>query len=60
MHLEPSHIYIPFHAISNDRWHAMWFLTIENLCHLKDEAPKYGQEAMDLRSKKLQLDPKFK
>jgi len=27
----------------------MWFLMIENLYPLKYEAPKYGQEALDLR-----------
>jgi hypothetical protein len=28
----------------NGRWHTTWFLGVENLCPLKDEAPKYGQE----------------
>jgi hypothetical protein len=37
----------------------MWFLMVEKLCPLKDEAPKYGQEALDLRSKKLQVGPKI-
>jgi hypothetical protein len=29
----------------------MWFLNIENLFPLKDEAPKYGQEAPDARTR---------
>jgi hypothetical protein len=37
----------------------MWFLTVEKLYPLKDEALKYGQEAPDLRSKKLQVGPKI-
>jgi hypothetical protein len=32
---------------------------VEKLCSLKVEAPKYGQEAPDLRSKKLQVSPKL-
>jgi hypothetical protein len=35
----------------------MWFLVVEKLCSLKFEAPNYGQEAPDLRSKKLQVGP---
>jgi hypothetical protein len=30
----------------------MWFLMVENLCALKDEASKYGQES---KNKKLQV-----
>jgi hypothetical protein len=38
----------------------MWFLMVENLFPIKDEALKYGQEALNLRSKKLQVGPEFK
>jgi hypothetical protein len=31
---------IPRQAISNGRWNAMWFLTVEKLFPLKDEAKK--------------------
>jgi hypothetical protein len=60
MHLEPSYIDSPRHVISNDRWHITRFLMVENLCPLEDEALKYGQEASDLRSKKLQVGHKVK
>jgi hypothetical protein len=29
----------------------MWFLTIEEIFPLKDEAPKVNEEALDLRTK---------
>jgi hypothetical protein len=46
---------IPRQDVSNGRWHSMWFLMIENLFPLKDEAPKYGQEALVLRSRSHKL-----
>jgi hypothetical protein len=32
----------PHHVVSNGRWYTTWFLTVEKLYPLKDEAPKYG------------------
>jgi hypothetical protein len=56
MHAKHPLIDSPRQAISNGRWHAMWFLTVEELFPLKDEAPKYGQEAPeDLRSRSYKL-----
>jgi hypothetical protein len=48
----------PHHVVSNGRWYITWFLMVEKLFPLKYEAPKYGQEALDLR-KKLQVGPKI-
>jgi hypothetical protein len=31
-------------VISNGRWHAMWFLTVEEICLLKDDHVRYGQD----------------
>jgi hypothetical protein len=59
MHENPPYIDSPCHVVSNHKWHAMWFLTVEKLCSLKVEALKYGQEAPNLRSKKLQVGPKI-
>jgi hypothetical protein len=50
MHAKHPFIDSPRQAISNGRWHATWFLMVKELCPLKDESPKYGQEASDLRS----------
>jgi hypothetical protein len=36
-----------------------WFLTVEKLFPLKDEAPKYGQEALDLRIRSYKSAPKL-
>jgi hypothetical protein len=49
----------PHHVISNGRWYTTWFLTVEKLCPLKDEAPKYGQEALDLRTRSYKSAPKL-
>jgi hypothetical protein len=50
MHVQPPWIDIPCQVVSNGRWNAMWFLTVEKLYPLKDEALKYGQEASDPRT----------
>jgi hypothetical protein len=55
MHAKHPLIDSPRQAISNGRWHTTWFLTVEELFPLKDEAPKYGQEAPDLRSRSYKL-----
>jgi hypothetical protein len=47
----------PRHVVSNGRWHTTWFLTVEKLCPLKDEAPEYGQEALDLRTRSYKSAP---
>jgi hypothetical protein len=49
----------PCHVVSNGRWYVTWFLTIEKLCPLKDEALKYGQEALDLRTRSYKSAPKL-
>lgn len=56
MHAKHPFIDSPHQAISNGSWHATWFLTIEKLCPLKDDAMKYGQESQDLRSRSYKLD----
>jgi hypothetical protein len=56
MHAKHPLIDSPRQAVSNGRWHATWFLTVEELCPLKYEAPKNGQEALDLRSRSYKLD----
>jgi hypothetical protein len=45
----------PRQFVSNGRWHTTWFLTVEELCPLKDESLKYGQEAPDLRSRSYKM-----
>jgi hypothetical protein len=35
MHAKPPWIDIPRQAISNGRWHATWFLTVEEICPLE-------------------------
>jgi hypothetical protein len=60
MHEKPSLIDSPLQVISNGRWHTTWFLMVEELCPLKDEALKYGQEAFGSKIKKLQVGPKVK
>jgi hypothetical protein len=42
---------IPHHVVSNGRWYITWFLTVEEIFPLKDEAPKVNEEALDLRTK---------
>jgi hypothetical protein len=37
MHEKPPWIDIPHQAISNGRWHTMWFLKVEKICPLKDD-----------------------
>jgi hypothetical protein len=49
----------PCHVISNGRWYATWFLMVEKLFSLKDEAPKYGQEAPDLWIRSYKSSPKL-
>jgi hypothetical protein len=55
MHEKHSLIDSPHQAVSNDRWHATWFLRVEELFPLKDEASKYGQEAPYLRLRRYML-----
>jgi hypothetical protein len=55
MNAKSPWIYSPRQSISNDRWHATWFLTVEKLFPLKVEALKYGQEAPNLRSRSYKL-----
>jgi hypothetical protein len=55
MHEKPPWIGSPCQDVSNGRWNSTWFLTVEKLCPLKNEAPKYGQEAPDLRSRSYKL-----
>ena len=55
MHAKQRLIDSPRQAVSNGRWHTTWFLIVEDLCPLKDESPKYGQEASDLRSRSYEL-----
>ena len=38
----------------------MWLVTVWNICSLKFKALKYGQEPLDIKSKKLQVIPKVK
>ena len=45
----------PHQAVSNGRWHATWFLMVEELFPLKYEAPKYDKESLDLRSRSYKL-----
>jgi hypothetical protein len=42
-------------VVSNCNWHTMWFLMVEELCPLKYESLRYGQEAPDLRSRSYKL-----
>jgi hypothetical protein len=56
MHAKHSFIDNPHQAISNGRWHATWFLIVEDLFPLKYGSPKYGQEALDLRSRSYKFD----
>jgi hypothetical protein len=37
MHAKPPWIDSPRQAVSNGRWHAMWFLKVEKICPLKDD-----------------------
>jgi hypothetical protein len=37
----------------------MWFFIVEKLCPLKYEAPKYGQEALDIRIRSYKSDHKL-
>jgi hypothetical protein len=55
MHAKISYMDSPCQAVSNGRWHTTWFLTVDELCPLKDEALKYGKKAPDLRSRSYQL-----
>jgi hypothetical protein len=57
MHAELSYMDITCHFFSNGRWYATWFLTVENLCPLKDEALKVNEEAQDLRTKSYKSTP---
>jgi hypothetical protein len=49
----------PHHNISNGRWYVTWFLTVEKLFPLKDEALKHGQEVLDLRTRSYKSTPKL-
>jgi hypothetical protein len=55
MHAKHPLIDSPRQVVSNGRWHATWFLMVEELFPLKYEALKYGQEAPDLRSRSYKL-----
>jgi hypothetical protein len=44
-------------AVSSGPWHTTWFLMVEELCPLKYEALKYGQEYLDLRSRSYNKAP---
>jgi hypothetical protein len=57
MHAKNPLIDNPNQAISNSRWHVTWFLTVEELCPLKDESLKYGQEGLDRRSRSYNEAP---
>jgi hypothetical protein len=58
MHAKHPLVDSPRQSISNGRWYTMWFLMIDKLFPLKDEAPKYAQEAPDLISRSYKLAPK--
>jgi hypothetical protein len=55
MHAKTPWIDSPHQSISNGRWHTTWFLTVEKLFPLKDEAPKVSEEAPDLRTRSYKL-----
>jgi hypothetical protein len=40
MHEKPLWIDSPHQVISNGRWHAMWFLMVEEIFPLKDDHEK--------------------
>jgi hypothetical protein len=58
MHEKPSYMDIHHHAISNGRWYITWFLTVEEIFPLKDEAPEENEESIDLRKKNYKSSPK--
>jgi hypothetical protein len=58
MHVTHPYIDSPRHAISNGRWYITWFLMVEEIFPLKDEAPKANEEALDLRTKSYKSAPK--
>jgi len=49
MHGKHPWIDSPRQAVSNGGWHTMWFFTIEDICPLKDDHVRYGQEAQNIR-----------
>ena len=55
MHAKHLFIDSPRQAISNDRWHTTRFLTIEELCSIKNESLKYDLEAPYLSSRSYKL-----
>jgi hypothetical protein len=46
------------HAISNNRWYSMWFLTVEKLFPFKYEASKANEEALYIRTQSYKSAPK--
>jgi hypothetical protein len=52
MHAKPPWIDSPHQAISNGRWHATWFLTVEEICPLKDDHVKFSPKWLQTRSYK--------
>jgi hypothetical protein len=55
MHAKHPLIDSPCQAVSNGKWHATWFLMVEELCPIKYESPNYGQESTGLRSRSYKL-----
>jgi hypothetical protein len=42
MHAKSLWIDSPRQAVSNGRWHATWFLTVEGICPLQDDHVKFA------------------
>jgi hypothetical protein len=40
MHAQTSYMDIRRHFVSNGRWYTTWFLTVEKIFPIEDEAPK--------------------
>ena len=55
MHAKPPSIDSHHQTVSKGRWHTTWFLMVDELCPLKDEDTKYGQESMDIISRSYNL-----
>lgn len=52
VHENPPWIYIPHKVISDARWHATWFLAVEEIFPLKDDHVKFSLKRLQTRSYK--------
>jgi hypothetical protein len=55
MHEKTPWIDKPHQAISNGMWHAMWFLTVEEICPLKDDHVNFPLKVLQTRSYRSSL-----